>query len=59
MTRGQLKGSPAHDAYVGFCLNLTGGTVTIDQRGLNRDSKCDLGAFEGVAYSIYLPAVQR
>jgi len=59
MTRGLLKSSPAHDAYVGFCLNLTGGTVTIDQRGLNRDSKCDLGAFEGVAYSIYLPAVKR
>jgi hypothetical protein len=59
MTRGLLKGSPAHDAYVDFCLDLTGGTVSIDQRGSNRDNKCDLGAFEGVAYSIYLPIIKR
>jgi CSLREA domain-containing protein len=59
MTRGLLKGSPAHDVGVNFCLDLTGGTVTIDQRGQNRDSKCDLGAFEGVGYQIFLPIIKH
>jgi hypothetical protein len=59
MVRGLLLGSPAHDVGSNFCLDQTGGTVTIDQRGQNRDNKCDLGAFEGVAFSMYLPIVRR
>jgi hypothetical protein len=59
MTRGLLPGSPAHNAYAVFCLDFSGGTVTIDQRGQNRDNLCDLGAFEGIAYPAYLPMVRR
>lgn len=58
MTRGLLQGSPAHDAGTNFCLG-TMGVIVIDQRGENRDSLCDLGAFEGVAYGVYLPAILR
>lgn len=59
MTRGLLEGSPAHDAVAGFCSDYRGYTLTIDQRGANRDSLCDLGAFEGVAYGVYLPVLHR
>lgn len=59
MTRGLLKGSPAHDAVAGFCIDHNGYTLTIDQRGVNRDNHCDLGAFEGEAHGIFLPMVRR
>ena len=59
MTRGLLPGSPAHNVYEGFCLDITGGTVTLDQRGQNRDHQCDLGSFEGVAYSLFAPIIRR
>lgn len=59
MTRGLLAGSPAHNAYADFCLDPTGGTVTIDQRGQNRDNQCDLGAFEGIAYPLFSPLIRR
>ncbi len=60
LTRGLLAGSPAHDRRPGFCTEFdTGFTVTIDQRGVNRDSLCDIGAFEGQADILYLPLVRR
>jgi len=59
MTRGLLVGSPAHDAVTGFCLDHNSYTLTFDQRGENRDNKCDLGAFEGEAYGMYLPVITR
>lgn len=59
MTRGLLPGSPAHNAYAGFCQDESGFTVSIDQRGLNRDNQCDLGAFEGIAYSLFTPLIRR
>lgn len=59
MTRGLLAGSPAHDAVDGACFDLNSSILTHDQRGVNRDSHCDLGAFEGEVYEIYLPSIDR
>lgn len=59
MTRGLLPGSPAHDAGINFCMITETTNLTSDQRGANRDSHCDLGAFEGVAYGVYLPMIRR
>lgn len=59
MTRGLLPGSPAHDAGTTFCLDSSNYVVTVDQRGANRDSHCDLGAFEGIAHGVYLPLIRR
>ncbi len=60
---GLKPGSPAHDAKAtGICTDFTGtGAMTIDQRGQNRDNKCDIGAFEGVAthFYQYLPEILR
>lgn len=58
MIRGLLQGSPAHDAGTNYCLGPMG-TIVVDQRGANRDSQCDLGAFEGVAYGVYIPVIHR
>lgn len=59
MTRGLLTGSPAHNAGTTFCLDSSSNTISADQRGANRDSQCDLGAFEGVAYGVYMPVIRR
>lgn len=59
-THGLLSGSPAKDHRPGLCQSFDGGTVTIDQRGENRgDGKCDTGAFEGLAWVVFLPATLR
>ncbi len=59
-THGLLSGSPAKDHRPGLCLSFDGSTVTIDQRGINRgDGKCDTGAFEGLAWVVFLPATLR
>jgi CSLREA domain-containing protein len=52
-------GSPAVDA--GSCTDLRGDPVTEDQRGAARPQGkgCDIGAFEGVLPSLYLPLIQR
>lgn len=59
MTRGLLESSPAHDAVNGSCNDFNINPLTTDQRGVSRDSFCDIGAFEGVAYEIFLPSVSR
>jgi CSLREA domain-containing protein len=53
LTIGLQEDSPA--------LNAGGSTVTVDQRGVNRDSAADIGAYERVAASriVYLPVVVR
>ena len=58
-THGLLAQSPAHNAKAGFCTDFDGFTVSIDQRGQNRDAQCDIGAFEGVAYNTYMPVITR
>lgn len=59
-THGLLAGSPAKDHRPGFCQLFNGGTVTGDQRGANRsDGFCDTGAFEGLTWLVFLPAVRR
>lgn len=59
-THGLLSGSPAKDHRPGLCQFFDGGTVTIDQRGVNRgDGKCDTGAFEGLAWVVFLPVTLR
>lgn len=59
MTHGLLEGSPAHNAGTNFCLDTNGYVISSDQRGVNRDSQCDLGPFEGVAYGVYMPMIRR
>ena len=46
MTRALQEGSPAIDA--GTCTDISGATVTTDQRGVSRpqEADCDIGAFE-------------
>lgn len=43
-THALASGSPAVDA--GSCTDISGGTITVDQRGLPRPGVCDVGAFE-------------
>jgi CSLREA domain-containing protein len=52
-------GSPAIDA--GSCTDLRGDPVTVDQRGVARPqgNTCDIGSFESVLTSIYLPLVLK
>lgn len=58
-THGLLSASPARNAGPTRCRSLDGFDVTIDQRGENRDTQCDFGAFEGLVYPVYLPSVSR
>lgn len=58
-THGLLPGSPAHDSKSNFCIDFDGLSVTIDQRGQNRNNKCDIGAFEGEAHLTFLPTIIR
>ncbi|HZU86351.1 MAG TPA: choice-of-anchor Q domain-containing protein, partial [Anaerolineaceae bacterium] len=60
-THGLLPGSPAYNAKAGFCTGFGGDTdtITIDQRGQNRDAQCDIGAFEGLSLLTYLPVISR
>lgn len=59
-THGLLPGSPAKDHRTGVCMDFEGFAITTDQRGVNRsDGKCDTGAFEGSAWTVFLPATLR
>ncbi len=59
-THGLLFGSPANDHNPGPCLFFDDTPVTTDQRGASRsDGSCDTGAFEGLTWPVFLPAVRR
>ena len=57
LTHALNPGSPAIDA--GSCTDMRGDPVKEDQRGVSRPqgATCDIGAFEGMRASIYLPLV--
>jgi CSLREA domain-containing protein len=57
-THALLAGSPAIDQIPNGVNGCVSGT-TEDQRGVIRYAPCDIGAFEGVWYYIYLPLVLR
>ncbi len=59
-THGLFVGSPAL-AVMSTGDNGCGTVVTADQRGFPRprNAKCNIGAFEGVLYGLYLPLIMR
>jgi hypothetical protein len=57
-THALLAGSPAIDQIPNGVNGCVSGT-TEDQRGVIRYAPCDMGAFEGVWYYIFLPLVLR
>ncbi len=62
-TQGLLVGSPAINAgNPAGCSNILSDGVPLayDQRGQPRfPGRCDIGAFEGVLFPVYLPAIRR
>ncbi len=59
-TRGLFVSSPAIN-QIPNATNGCGTTITADQRGVARpvNGACDIGAFEGTLYPIYLPLVLK
>jgi len=55
-THALLPGSPAINA--GSCTDIAGNPIATDQRGVERISPCDIGAWEYVL-RVYLPQVMR
>lgn len=60
-TRALLSGSPAIDAgNPAGCMSFLDSELFADQRGQARyPGRCDIGAFEGTIFPVYLPAVRR
>ncbi len=65
-THALLPGSPAIDAgSAGGCRDALGALLAADQRGFPRPAfggtalRCDIGAFEYYAYTVFLPLIQR
>jgi hypothetical protein len=58
-THSLLGGSPAIDN--GSCTDMDGKPIVVDQRGMTRPEGpgCDIGAFEGQAFSSYLPFIAK